>query len=560
MNLPYASRRTLLILWLWPGTWLLAQQTPLPEVTETLVLTDVWIVAEPGAAPTFGHVLIDQGLIQAVGPDAAIPPQARRIAGDSMYVYAGFISGYSEAAIQAPESDDNQDRPDDPGNPPPALAGITPERQAGLMLDPSDKDLEDLRAAGFTMLHVAPEGGVFPGQGAIIFTAGETATDLLYRDQVAMLSAWDGARRVYPSNLLGVTATWRQHFAEAKYGLEHLRAYGASPQGKARPKIRPQVEALFGVVEQQQPVMFIAEELLELHRALNLSGELGFRLMLAEVKQGWDLIPDIQDRDIPVFLSLELPDGADEAESLADPDTIDNEIQREAARLARRKQETIAQHVGQAAAFAQAGVPFGFATAVVKPKAIYENLQLMQQAGLDSVQALAALTTVPAQWLGLDAVTGTITPGKLANLVVMDVPFGAEDAQVRMTFVEGQEFSFEGKKKSKADPNAEPADIVGRWRYEVETPQGTNEGYFVFEGEPGAYEGHISNDRMPEEVEMDDIEVNGNVVTFSYTIEGGGRSVTVEVEMEVDGDAFTGRLNLGQFGSYDMEGKKEPGR
>ena len=43
-----------------------------------------------------------------------------------------------------------------------------------------------------------------------------------------------------------------------------------------------------------------------------------------------------------------------------------------------------------------------------------------QEQGVTDAEALAAVTTTPARLLGVDALCGTIAPGKLANLVVVE--------------------------------------------------------------------------------------------------------------------------------------------
>ena len=51
---------------------------------------------------------------------------------------------------------------------------------------------------------------------------------------------------------------------------------------------------------------------------------------------------------------------------------------------------------------------------------LHEELVLLVQAGLSTMQALEAATLRPAQYFGLDGELGTIEPGKLADLVLLD--------------------------------------------------------------------------------------------------------------------------------------------
>jgi hypothetical protein len=54
------------------------------------------------------------------------------------------------------------------------------------------------------------------------------------------------------------------------------------------------------------------------------------------------------------------------------------------------------------------------------------------------------------------------------------------------------------------------------------------------------------------------VSLDGNALSFKYTVNFGGQSMTVTVETTVEGDTFTGTASVGQFGSFPVEGKKNP--
>lgn len=533
-----------------------AQQTELRPVSDTWALKHVNIVEKPGVPPVFGHILVENGIITSLGPDIVVPGNARVIEGDSMYVYAGFISGLSAIGIPDPEQDNSSQRVDDPGNPGAKRAGIQPQTLASGLLDPQHKEIESFRKAGFAMAQTVPQGLMMPGQGAIILLHGNSPEEMLVRNQSSLFAQWKGASGVYPSNLLGVTATWKDMYRKASYQLRYQQAYDNDPAGKARPQVSPEVKALFPVVSQSQAVLFQAEDLLDVHRAMALSEDLGFRLILGEVAQCWSLADEFAgNKDLHIFLTLDVPEIGDLP---ANPDTISDPIEKEVAMLNQRKYDAAINHVKQAITMQNAGVVFGFSTLEVKSKDVMANIQLMIEYGLSPDAALAALTTSPAKMLQLEKVTGSVTAGKLANLVVMTGPFGEESSKIKMTTVEGEMFEYEVKKKKASSGNEEPVDIAGTWKYTVDTGQGNNGGTITFEGEEGDFTGTIENPRMGQQVDLEDIEVDGNTVSFSYTVEGGGRTFNISVEVEVEGDEFDGEITLGEFGSYDIEGEKQP--
>lgn len=76
-------------------------------------------------------------------------------------------------------------------------------------------------------------------------------------------------------------------------------------------------------------------------------------------------------------------------------------------------------------AFKEAGVPMVAGTdagssGVVWGFSLHEELELMVGAGLTPYEVLESATRLPATWLGIDSIVGTITPGKYADLVLLD--------------------------------------------------------------------------------------------------------------------------------------------
>jgi hypothetical protein len=159
----------------------------LPSVTDTYALENARVVQAPGQVLESATVVVEDGLIEAVGEHVDVPYDARRIAADSLVVYSGFIDGLSHAGVEMPEKED-QDQPDDPGNPPPDKAGIQPDRSVRPFLSPDGSGLGKLRKSGFTAGHVVPEGDMLPGAGAIAFYGGDSADDMILEDTPALFA------------------------------------------------------------------------------------------------------------------------------------------------------------------------------------------------------------------------------------------------------------------------------------------------------------------------------------------------------------------------------------
>jgi hypothetical protein len=557
-------------------------QDEVPTVTRTVALENATVVQAPGQVLEGATVIVRDGLIEAVGADVAVPFDAQRIDADSLTIYAGFISGLAYTAVEEPESDGGSQAVEDPGNPPNDRAGIQPDRQARAMLDPSDSDVTSMREIGFTAAHVVPEGRMLPGAGAIIQLAGDAPHAMVLRGDASLYTQFEGGSGVYPATPMAGIAMWRQLYREAERRMALETQYAQAPRGQERPPSDPVHSAFFPVVDGAKPVFFHTEGLLEMHRALSLQRELGFSLALAGLHEGFRATDALQDVDAALFVSLDLPDKEEwsppEPDTLttdavaADPDTLttaadsakamtppdpssffvrdfrtrsyedtDDETENLKARQAIER-ETYYQN---AAALHEAGLRFSFSTVDVNTRDVRANMRTMIDAGLPEDVALAALTTHPADMLGLSEQLGTVEPGKIANLVVTDGPYFAEDTAVRYVFVDGQPFEIE---EAAPDPDASgdggTANPVGAWEYTISTPQGDYGGTIQISGSPGDLEGTITSDLESEASDLENLELNGTTLTFEFDAGDPGQ---VSVRAAITGDEMEGSVNVPNF-------------
>jgi len=534
------------------------QDDDLAPVTGTYAITNVNIIQSPGRTVEMGTVLLEDGIIKAVGKSVSIPPDARVIKADSMYLYAGFIDGMSHVGVEMPKEEDDNNV-DDPGNPPNDIAGIEPYRNVRTFLKPTDKTVEDWRKIGFTTAHVVPEGRMLPGTGAIILLTGRTPDEMVYKNNTSFYSQLRGAPGVYPNTIIGVMAKYRDLYRNASYAKTYAQQYGNGSEDMQRPKSDRVLEAFYPVIDKKIAVAFKAEDVLDIQRVLKLKNELGFSLMLGDVKQGWDITDQIKSSNAPVFLSLDLPEmekEKEESDSVKAEKKELTEAEKEQERLDKRKKEMILKYYQQPVVFKSQGINFGFSTLEAKSKDIKKNLSNLVKQGLSEEDALAALTTKPAQLLGLSNVMGSVDAGKMANLVITDKPYFDEESAVKMVFVEGNIYEYEDKtKKEKSGEDINPS---GDWAYTTETPQGSGSGTMTIEGSPGDYSGELTTTYSSEPSQLSDIEIYGNEMSFSFVIDVGGQLLTIDVTVTVDGDTFEGTMTAGQFGSFPIEGERKP--
>jgi imidazolonepropionase-like amidohydrolase len=533
----------------------------LAPVSRNYAITNVNIIQGPGRKIDMGTVLIKDGLIIGAGKGLAIPPDAVVIKADSMYVYAGFIDGLSRTGVTKPREEGTRERLQNPGNPPPDKAGITPQNDVRNMISATDKTIEDARGVGFTAAQVVPFGVLLPGNAAIIQLNSKPADETVLVSKSALYSELTSNQGVYPGTILGIMAKWRELYRQAAQAHTYESLYASNKSGLQRPATDRVLEAFYPVIDRKEEVLFKADRVLDAHRVLTLKSDLGFNVTIANLKEGWDVINKIKAANAKVFLSLDLPDEIKDEKDNKEGKSGSVDVQKEKAALEQRRKDFIAKYDGQAATFQKAGVKFGFSSMDVKSANVQANLRRMIKAGLTEDQALAALTINAAELLGVSDRLGSIDNGKIANLTISDKPYFNEKAKVKYVFVDGQPFKIEVKEAKKEDANAKaaPVDITGSWSVSVETPQGKNSSKVTFSKSGGNYTGTVSGDLMQAPATLKRIELDGNNLKYSYTfLMDGGQQLDVDVEAVLEGETFKGTANATPYGSFTLEAKKDP--
>ncbi len=527
-----------------------------PEVTSKILLNDVYIFQTASDSLGLGDILFEDGIIKQIAAEIEAPYDAKIIEGDSAYVYPAFIDALSHTAIPKPERESRSPNVKFPGYPPNDLAGITPQLKASDMLDPEDKSIEALNKQGFAIAHIVPRGRMLPGKGCIALLNGDSAEEMIMHDESSSFFQLAGARRVYPSTVIAVMSKWRDLYRNAEIYASNHELYNQSPQGTNRPKVDIELEALVPVTKKDQAVFAISRTAKEVYRQMELQKELGYNMVLTDVKQADPAIEALKSGNVHMALSLDLPDKKkkkdkgekDEDEEVKDP-------VREA--LVQKRDQSLAQYESQAARLESENIDFAFSTNSVKAKDIKKNLKRMVDAGLSEETAMDALTINAAELLGIQNVTGSLHEGKLANMIVCTEAYFNEDAAIKYLFVEGDMTEYEIKKKeSKSEGKIDEA-ILGTWSFEVDVMGEINRGTIEITQSDDELEVSITDNSAPgEPIECTDISFEEGTFRCSLTVDADGVELPVNLVLEMESDSYSGTATIADMGSFPIEGSK----
>jgi imidazolonepropionase-like amidohydrolase len=440
-----------------------------------------------------GTVLIRDGLIEAVGKEVVVPPDAEVFKGDGMVVYPGFIDAQTATGLKLPDWQPNQDTaPDTVAVASPSMReanrkGVRPELRAMDCLALTEATLTPIRQQGFTTALVMPSGGTINGVGALVNLSGQPRRDCVVRPDVGLDFTFTTLRGStpfgsdgYPGSLMGIIAHLRQTLLDARYF--HTLQTAFANGNHHRPPADDTLAALQPALSGALPVFFEADSEKEIHRALGLADEFGLHLILSGGAEAWKAAPTLVQRHVPILVSLNfgdepgvkpgaeppgpggppeeadstparpqgtqrprrMPGGAASGASADDEEDVPKSVLADRHRLWEEK-------VANASRLDRAGALFAFTTRGTKsPAEFWKNLRRAVQAGLPRDAALRALTVNPARIFGVDRQMGTVEPGKIATLVVMTGDFADPKSKVRYLFIDKSKFDTEQERAPRA--------------------------------------------------------------------------------------------------------------
>ncbi len=393
------------------------------------------IVTSPGHVIEHGTIVLRDGLITAVGASVAVPADARIWPGDSLTVYPGLIDAYVTSEGM-PRS-----RPGAPGGGPPRGAGT--EEQARGAASPLSvvraddrmieelalpaKQLESLRAAGFTVAQVAPDEGVVRGSSTVVGLGdGAPRREAIVPD-ASQVIALQPQRQGYPGSLMGAIAVIRQAFLDARWYRDANAAY-ARKSGAERPPVDNALAALQPVIEGREPVLFVADEMLEVLRAAAIAKEARVAPRIVGAGDEYKRVDDIARTGAQLVVPVDFPGTPD----VSTPDKA-FEIPIETLRAWE-------EAPGNPAALARAHVTFALTSNGLKdPRTFAAQVGRAVDRGWSDDAALASVTTVPATMLGLGSKLGALVPGRIANLTVTRGPL-FHGGTVREVWIDGERY------------------------------------------------------------------------------------------------------------------------
>ncbi len=397
-----------------------------PDGTHTIAIVggDVYPITEPMIPG--GTVVFTDGKISAVGKDVAIPAGAFVVHADGQRVFPGFIDAGSQVGRDEVDSvratiDTSE------------LGRFNPDLVALDAVNPESKHIPITRLGGITSTMERPLGAVIAGQGSMTNLGGWTTDQMGVARQAALYINFPSGPESIPSffraNMSPEDLQRQKDFAEQQKSnlrdyLEMAKRYLIAK--KEDPDNTPndtRLDALAPYLNGEKPVVISAGTEAQIKQAVKMAQDLKLKFIIAGGKETWRAAQFLAENHVPVVLT---PTGvsalvAEGDETSRDYDPYDAVL-------------------SQPALLARAGVMVSFASG--ESATSYElplRAGLACAYGMPEDAALKALTINAATMFGVDDQLGSLTVGKMANVVVMDGDPLEINTRVRGLFIKGQQ-------------------------------------------------------------------------------------------------------------------------
>jgi len=411
-------RILLLMPFLWGSVALNAQQPAIgPQSANRLWIHGATVHAAPGNTLTEASVLVVDGIITYVGKTPKDTLRCLKIEGRNRHIYAAFIHSHFSAGMELektvyspgphPESkkEAGQCWPND---------AVHAERWSANHWKPKEEEVKAWWKAGFGYALAVLNDGLIQGRFPCMSLGGPRSSPepLMYDAALGFSFDKGQSNQDYPSSLPGAAAAIRQFMVDAKYAethpeyLRHRRSLDPYLAAKTRPHFVQSPSAwdipLWKELFADRNLVFV--DYGEAHLLESPDLRQGDRVLF---NCGMPSVPEV--RDPMVLGRTDLMELKRWEQRYAIP----------AALSARGIQ--LALNPGEQVE--------GF------EKTCHEFLRH----GWSADVLLAALTTQPAAWLGLDKKIGKIEAGFRAGLIIAGNPLGHEDGlQTEGIVLEGE--------------------------------------------------------------------------------------------------------------------------
>jgi len=365
-----------------------------------------------------GIVLFSNGKIIAAGPSVELPVGTEIISVKGKNVYpalfaAGSVLGLREFELVRQTHDHAE------------TGSNNADIRSEVSYNTDSELIPVARTNGIAYNLTLPVGGMIAGHASIMKLNGWTWEETLVKANAGLVINWP--------QMSVISAPWiktpadeqklqiQKNLDELRSAFEEARAYHqAKLAGKGSSwAYDSKWEGVIAVLEKKEPVLILADDLLQILAAIRFCKEQEVRMILVGGREAHKCLDVLKENRIPVIVGsvFSVPENRDDAYD-------------QVYRLPGLLQAN--------------GIPFAIANLNSDMSGSESNLRNLPHeagyaagSGLSQTDAIKSITRYPAEILGISDRYGTLEPGKTASIVVVDGNPLEVISQVDYLFIEG---------------------------------------------------------------------------------------------------------------------------
>jgi imidazolonepropionase-like amidohydrolase len=357
----------------------------IPAQSQQIAVKGETVYTSAGESITNGVILINDGIIERVGPESSVRIPSGYEIHEAAVVTPGFIDAHSVVGLAGIYNvDSDQDQLE-------LSSALQPELRALDAYNAREDLIEVLRNRGVTTVHTGHgPGAILSGQTMIVKTTGSTVGEALVDSTTALaMTIGSGIRSNFdsPGTRSKAIAMLRQQLIETQ---EYMEGDDDQPRDLGK-------EALVKLLNGDIYALITAHKSYDIMTALRMQEEFGFKLLLDGAAEAYMVMDEIKEAGVPVIIHPTMMRLGGDGEH-ASFET--------AGKLADEGITVLFQS--------------GYEGYVPKTRVVHFEAAIAVANGMDYNQAMNALTIDAARVLGIDSQTGSLEEGKQADVVLFN--------------------------------------------------------------------------------------------------------------------------------------------
>lgn len=325
------------------------------------------------------------------GTPADIPADAVNAQGGT--VLPGFIDAHTHLGIIEDGLDFEGDDCNETTDP------FTPQMRAIDGINPFDRCFDEARMRGVTSAAVCPgSGNACGGNICVIKTAGRRVDDMLIKTCGIKFALGENPKRVgndredTPVTRMATVALIREGLYKARRYAHDMDSYYSDNENCTPPEYDAKCEALLPLLDRKHKAFFHCHRADDICTAMRIAKEFSLDAVIVHGTEGYKIADIIAEEELPVICGPIICD--------------------------RCKPEMKGLELKNAAELVKGGVKTAICTdhTVIPIQYLPLSAQAAVKGGLEYEQALRALTSAPAEILGIDENTGSLAAGMDADI------------------------------------------------------------------------------------------------------------------------------------------------